>query len=106
MSPPIARIPRWVVENDPTWEKSIDSSTTNLKWNKKGTNIKAISHPTSIYCYITREAKEDLELSDILSNVVDYTRCDVMAGENIIKYLSSRYLNPRLSKPFDMDNMI
>jgi hypothetical protein len=104
----MARIPRWVVENDPTWEKSIDSSTTALKWNKKGTDIKAISHPSSIYCDITRETKEDLGLSDILSNLIDYTKRDVMAGENIIKYLSSRYLNPRFSKPFgmDMDNKI
>jgi hypothetical protein len=104
--PPIARIPRWVVENDPSWEKSIDSNPMALKWNKKGTGIKAISHPTSIYCDITTEVQGQLGLSDILPNIVDYTRHDGLAGENIIKYLSSRYLNPRLSKPFGLDNMV
>ena len=32
----IQRIPRWLVENDPTWEKSIDTNLSNLKWIKKG----------------------------------------------------------------------
>ena len=106
MSPPIARIPRWVVERDPSWEKSIDSSAMTLKWSKKGTDIKAVSHPSSIYCDIIREANKAAELSDISSNLVGYSRSDLLAGESITKYLSSRYLNPRLSKPFSLDRMI
>jgi hypothetical protein len=106
MSPPIARIPRWVVEKDPIWEKSIDSSPMTLKWSKKGTDIKAVSHPSSIYCDIIREVHEAPGLSDISSNLIDYSRSDLLAGENITKYLSSRYLNPSLSKPFRLDNMI
>jgi hypothetical protein len=103
MSPPIARIPRWVVEKDPTWEKSIDSSPMTLKWSKKGTDIKAVSHLSSIYCDIIREVHEEPGLSDISSNLVDYSRSDLLAGENFTKYLSSRYLNPNLSKPFRLD---
>jgi hypothetical protein len=37
----IQRIPRWLIENDPSWEKSIDSNLANLKWIKKGTNLEA-----------------------------------------------------------------
>jgi hypothetical protein len=104
MSPPIARIPRWVVERDPTWEKSIDSSHMTLKWSKKGTDIKAVSHPSSIYCDIIREVHEDPGLSDISSNLLDYGRLGSLASENITKYLSSRYLNSKLNKPFSLDN--
>ena len=105
MSPPITRIPRWVVERDPSWEKSIDSAMT-LKWSKKGMDIKAVSHPTSIYCDIISEVDEKAELSHISSNLVEYSRGNLLAAENITKYLSSRYLNPRPSKPFSLDKMI
>ena len=106
MLPPIARIPRWVVERDPSWEKSIDSNAMTLKWSKKGMDIKAVSHPTSIYCDIISEVDEKAELSHISSNLVEYSRGNLLAGENITKYLSSRYLNPRPSKPFSLDKMI
>jgi hypothetical protein len=106
MSPPIARIPRWVVERDPTWEKSIDPSPMTLKWTKKGTDVKAVSHPGSIYCDIIREVHEATGLPDISSSLVNYSRIDLSVSENVTKYLSSRYLNPRFSKPLSLDNMI
>jgi hypothetical protein len=39
-------IPRWVVENDPSWEKSIDSDLGTLKWTKKRFGIQATCLPT------------------------------------------------------------
>jgi hypothetical protein len=104
--PPIARVPRWVVENDPTWEKSTDFGPTVLKWNKKGTNVQAITYPASIYCDIIREVPDEAGLSDVFSNLVNYTKPDVSAGGNFAKYLSSRYLNPRINRPSGLDTMV
>ena len=106
MAPPIARVPRWVVENDPTWEKSSDSGSTIYKWTKKGTDIKATSYPTSIYCDITREIEDDIGVSDVLPNHISYTKPGVLIGESIVKYLSSRYLNPQIRKPLGHDNAV
>jgi len=106
MTPPIARIPRWVVENDPTWEKSSDSGSTFQKWIKKGTDIKATSYPTSIYCDIIREVQDDIGISDILPNHIAYTEPGLLTSGSIVKYLSSRYLNPRIRKPPGADNAV
>lgn len=106
MTPPIARVPRWVVENDPSWEKSSDSSSTIQKWIKKGTDIKATSYPTSIYCDITREVQDDIGISHVLPNHISYNEPDVLMSGSIVKYLSSRYLNPRLRKPSGADNAV
>ena len=54
----VRRISRWLVENDPTWEKSIDSNLANLSWIKKGTNVKAVCSATSMFCDIVDESKE------------------------------------------------
>ena len=99
MAPPIARVPRWLVENDPTWEKTSDSGYNIQKWTKKGTDIKATSYRTSIYCDITRVVEDDTRISDVLPNPISYTKPSVLTGESIVKYLSSIYLNPRIRKP-------
>jgi hypothetical protein len=105
MSPPLARVPRWVVESDPTWEKSSDPSSTIQQWNKKGTDIKAISYPSSIYCDITR-VRDDIGISELLPNHISYTEPALRVGGSIVKYLSSRYLNPSIRKPSDVDHML
>ena len=92
------RIPRWLVENDPSWERSIDSDLGMLRWTKKGTDIQAICHPTSIFCEIVGQVDHRGNISDI-SDLIDKTRMDrhatlVSGIGDITKYLSSRYLNP------------
>ena len=106
MTPPIARVPRWVVENDPTWEKSSDPGSTTQKWIKKGTDIKATSYPTSIYCDITREVQDEIGISDVLPNHISYSEPSVRMSGSIVKFLSSRYLNPRIRKPSRTDNAV
>jgi hypothetical protein len=106
MSPPIARVPRWVVENDPSWEKSSDSGSIIQQWIKKGTDIKATSEPTSIYCDIRREVQDDIGISNILPNHISYIEPSVQTSGSIVKYLSSRYLNPRIRKPPGADNAV
>jgi hypothetical protein len=91
------RIPRWIVENDPSWEKSIDSDLGTLRWTKKGTQIQAICYPASIFCEIVGQT------DDNAASIIDHfagsrTRMDrhatqVSGIDDITKYLSSRYLN-------------
>ena len=98
------RIPRWLVENDPSWERSIDSQLGVLKWTKKGTRVQVACHPTSIFCEIVEPASQETDLS----NIVGITPTDKHAGrisgiEDITKYLSSRYLNPRTNGVAEFD---
>lgn len=100
------RIPRWLVENDPSWEKSIDSDIGMLKWTKKGTAIQAICQPTSIFCDIM--GQKDQTGQTVLSDIAASTRPNRQAVQtsgagDITRYLSSRYLNPGINGPrFDL----
>src|SRR5918998_250263 len=92
------RIPRWIVENDPTWEKSIDSDLGILRWTKKGTQIQAVCPPTSIFCEIVGQ----VDHSNNIFGIEGRTRVDRHAKhlsgiDDITKYLSSRYLNPGMN---------
>lgn len=92
-----SRIPRWLVENDPSWEKSIDSDLGMLKWTKKGTGIQATCHPTSMFCDIVGQTDQS-SLPDI--GLKGDRQPDSAAGAgDITKYLSSRYLNPSINGP-------
>ena len=89
------RIPRWLVENDPSWEKSIDSDLGTLRWTKKGTQIQAICHPTSIFCEIVGQADQGGNISDLVGKPRMDRHAILASGiGDITKYLSSRYLNP------------
>jgi hypothetical protein len=89
------KIPRWALENDPSWEKLTDSNQSlYLKWTKKGTNIQAVCSPTNTYCDIVGDTMDDTWLSDLLTNFTAWNKRDILSGGDITKYLSSRYLNP------------
>ena len=92
------RIPRWLVENDPSWEKSIDSDLATFRWTKKGTKLQAICHPTSIFCEIVGQTDQE----ENVSGLVGITQMDkharyISGVGDITKYLSSRYLNPGIN---------
>ena len=94
------RIPRWLVENDLSWEKSIDSDLGTLRWTKKGTQIQAVCHPTSIFCEIVGQTNQ--QGNNISDFVVGRTSMDKDGAQvsgigDITKYLSSRYLNPSIN---------
>ena len=92
------RIPRWLVENDPSWEKSIDSDLATLRWTERGTQIQAICHPTSIFCEIVGQMDEGGNMSDLLGGTrMDRHATHVSGIGDITKYLSSRYLNPGIN---------
>ncbi len=93
------RIPRWVVENDPSWEKSIDSNLGTLRWTKKGTQLEATCHPTSIFCEIVGQTSQgdDNILDNISRARMDRDARFVSGIGDITKYLSSRYLNPGIN---------
>ena len=92
------RIPRWLVENDPSWERSIDSDLPMLKWTKKGTQVQAVCHPTSMFCEIVGQTSQASGLSDLVGRArTDRHAAGVSVIDQITKYLSSRYLNPRIN---------
>ena len=97
------RIPRWLVESDPSWEKSINSDLGMLKWTRKGTGIQAMCHPTSMFCEIVGQT-DQAGLSDIVSGMKADRQAGLASGTgDIAKYLSSRYLNPGINGPnFDL----
>ena len=88
------RIPRWIVENEPSWEKSIDSDLGTLRWTKKGTQIQAICYPASIFCEIVGQTDNNASIFDLASSTrMDRHATHVSGIDDITKYLSSRYLN-------------
>jgi hypothetical protein len=92
------RIPRWLVENDPSWERSIDSDLGMLKWTKKGTQIQAVCHPTSRFCEIVGQTSQTSDLSELASRArMDRDAALISGIDDITKYLSSRYLNPGIN---------
>jgi hypothetical protein len=93
-----SRIPRWLVESDPTWEKSIDSDLGTLKWTKKGTGVQATCHPASMFCDIIGQT-DQAGLTDIASLHVGRQAEHAARVGDIAKYLSSRYLNPGVNGP-------
>jgi hypothetical protein len=92
------RIPRWFVENDPSWERSIDSHLGMLKWTKRGTNVQAVCHSTSMFCEIVGQTSQAADLTDIVGRGLRDRHAALVSGiDDITKYLSSRYLNPRIN---------
>jgi hypothetical protein len=90
----VGRIPRWLIEKDPSWEKSVHSNNDMLEWNKRGAGLRAICDPASMFCDIIMEGKR-LDISESISKFNDMSRSSTLASADIARYLSSRYLNPR-----------
>lgn len=96
------KIPRWLVESDPSWEKSIDTDIGTLKWNKKGTGIVAICQPTGMLCDILGNDDIQQGITDLSASVSNMNKKADLAGD-VSKYLSSRYLNPGINGPVRFD---
>jgi len=92
------RIPRWLVESDPSWEKSVESDDMMLRWTKKDTKIQAVCHPTSMFCDIIARGNHVNDVSGLLGKVRTDKQPSLLSGiDDITKYLSSRYLNPSMN---------
>lgn len=97
-----SRIPRWLVERDPSWEKSIDSDLGMLKWTKKGTGIQATCQPTSSFCDIMGQTDQAV-LLDASNLHLSRQATHASGASDLAKYLSSIYLNPGINGPrFDL----
>ncbi|MFZ0511640.1 MAG: hypothetical protein WAM14_08545 [Candidatus Nitrosopolaris sp.] len=91
----VGRIPRWLIEKDPSWEKSGHSNYDTLEWTKRGAGLRAICDPASMFCDVIMEEREQrLDISDSISKFRDKNRLSTFASADIARYLSSRYLNP------------
>lgn len=103
------RIPRWLVENDPSWERTFDSDLQILKWSKKGTNVQAVCDPTSIFCQILGPTDEGDNYQNTIRGPDGEMNAKSLSGvDSITKYLSSRYLNPGMSgfPKFDLKRIL
>ena len=91
-------IPRWLVENDPSWERSLDSDPGILSWTKKGTNVRAVCHQASMFCQILGETDEGSNFQDLLNRSNAGKHAKSLSGiDDITRYLSSIYLNPGIN---------
>ena len=114
------RVPRSFVEHNEEWTQLFDPNSNLLRWNKKGSNLVAISSPSSLYCDIFVEqersapafgfsSEQDRIYGSNMPGVDDLRSSDdmldVLLGQNartshaasdIRNYLSSTYLNPKL----------
>ena len=114
------RVPRSFIERDGEWVQSSQSDSNLLRWNKKGSNLVAISRPSSPYCdiFVGQErptpafgfsSDQDRIYGSNMPGVDDLRSSDdmldVLLGQNarishavsdIRNYLSSTYLNPKL----------
>lgn len=96
------KIPRWLVESDPSWEKSIDIDVGVLKWTKKGTAVQAVCPPTGMFCDILGNDDVQNDMADLSASVSRMNKKPDLAGD-ISKFLSSRYLNPGINGPARFD---
>jgi hypothetical protein len=94
----VGRIPRWVIEKDPSWEKSVHSNNDMLEWNKRGAGLKAICDPASMFCDVIMEANSCLDISESISRFKDMNRLSTFASADITRYMSSRYVNPSFDR--------
>ena len=80
------RIPRWLIEDDPAWQRTLDSDLGLLKWTKKGTNIQAVSSPASIFCEVSEvlETNDQTNVRNIASDLT-HSRYSAMEGADITK---------------------
>jgi hypothetical protein len=114
------RVPRSFIERDGEWMQSSQSDSNLLRWNRKGSNLVAISSPSSPYCdiFVGQERStpafgfssdqdriygsnmpgvDDLRSSDDMLDVLLGQNARIShAASDIRNYLSSTYLNPKL----------
>lgn len=124
------RVPKSFIEHNDEWMQSSEPNSQLLRWNKKGSDLVAISTPTRNYCDIftvderlSRSPTSVFSFADQegsygshIPRVDDLRSSDYMLsnllGQNgdipdIRNYLSSAYLNPKLRNrltsyaPFD-----
>lgn len=92
----VGRIPRWLIEKDPSWAKSVHSNNDVLEWTKKGADLRATCDPSSMYCDVMMdERNQHFDLLDSISKFNNKSRLSTFASADIARYLSSRYLNSR-----------
>jgi hypothetical protein len=94
----IGRIPRWLIERDPSWEMQVNSLNGMFEWTRKGTEVRATCEPTGFFCDVWVETpKQHPDLMEIFSRFKNQDKA--YGSSDLVKYLSSRYLNPN----FDTD---
>ena len=90
----IGKIPRWLLEKDPSWER-LGSTESNLpEWIKKGSDLRAKCGPADWYCEIMIEDRSPGFVSSGNTLNLSPINTSTFPQSDLKKYLSSRYLNP------------
>jgi hypothetical protein len=98
------KIPRWVIENDPSWQRSTDSDSGMLRWTKKNAPTQATCHPDSMFCEMVEPQDLRREFSNLaMRTTMDRYNKPIGGIDEITKYLSSSYLNPGMNGPRRFD---
>lgn len=97
------RVPRWVVENDPLWVKSVDSDLGMLRWTNRNTGARAVCPPTGLFCEIIEDETTGVGLTDLGSLARRMNAGRTNGADDIRKYLASGHLNPAINWPAGLD---
>jgi hypothetical protein len=97
------RIPRWVVENDPLWVKSVDSDLGMLRWTNRNTGAHAVCPPAGLFCEILEDETTGVGLTDVGSLARRMNAGRTNGADDIRKYLASGHLNPAANWPAGLD---
>ena len=90
----IGKIPRWLVERDPSWERLSKTESSFPEWTKKGSDLTAKCGPADWYCEVTiADRRQSFVSSESMLNP-NAVNMSTSPESDLKRYLSSRYLNP------------
>jgi len=90
----IGKIPRWLVEKDPSWERVSRTGSDLPEWIKKGSDLMAKCGPADWYCEITMADRYNSFFSSESIPNPGAINSSNSPESDLKRYLSSRYLNP------------
>ncbi len=91
----IGKIPRWLLEKDPSWER-LRTESDLPEWIKKGSDLRAKCGPADLYCEIAIEDRSQSFISSASMLNLRPINTSISPESDLKRYLSSRYLNPGL----------
>ena len=92
------KLPRNIIENDPSWFSLPSENDYTMKWVNKGLELMAQCKNHDNFCLVFSTSMNRHTLSD-LSEYRNLLTSGDRPTQEIIKYLSSIYLNPN---PYDL----
>ena len=96
--PTILKLPRNVIENDPSWLRIPSESPGIVSWINNGLNFTAKCESNGVVCEVFPNSSSEPLLPNLIS-YIDVLNSGNGRSSEIRKYLSSIYLNPNQMRP-------